>query len=115
MSGIHEEITRLRERCEAYKAQVKDGADVIAGLRERLAEAEATNGYHVVKEAVARASAAEAKLQDAGKELDGLADWLNFTHGMNASLAHIPEMAKHQSALMRWERAARSLKGASNA
>ena len=60
----YEEITRLRERCEAYKAQVKDGADVIAGLRERLAEAndESEKCIKLIAEMVSRKQVYVAEL-----------------------------------------------------
>jgi len=47
-------------------------------------------------------------MSDVNKMLE-LADWLKHMQGVNASVAHIPEMAGHIANLKEWESAVRSL------
>lgn len=42
-------------------------------------------------------------MTDTNKDMVALADWLKYTQGINASLAHVPEMAAHIANLKKWE------------
>jgi hypothetical protein len=48
-------------------------------------------------------------------DLSGLAEWLKHMQGVNASLAHVPEMAVHIANLKRWETAIRQSSAPSSA
>ena len=41
--------------------------------------------------------------------IDGLADWLQHSQAMHASVAHLPGGADHAADLVRWEAAVRSM------